>query len=577
MDINVHYYTDQWNDLTPRVKNFKIEDYGINRIPEATITLLGKASDLSGFLTNPRKIIRIRANPAAWQNLFYGMVDNPFHKALLGTPTDMRVVSLDLFHVMNRLARDTITFDYYRLQSALTPLTDENAWTYREMIEDFLQYPDSVLTGCQGTGYHFNAANDPNGIDHIIDTCSSWSENSLLEALRIACDRIGYDGYLDVPTEFEYYVKVFPYNKSPVATLSAPYIKEPKYEGGSAMDIGNIIFVWGGVDKGVPADGDRWTEYGYAKYNPKAWTVTPSSGTMTITDANNTNFGDYAVNNKCVKALFNAPAQNNSFYFDLDITKTAEANVDCLNRCTQLGFYFYLLLDANYKLKASIHLVDDDGHSIFYPIMKDENQGLLLQRHTVYQMSVPVGEEIYGNGFANVWIYNSPFTTFDWEHVRKFRLYIYRVLGDPLATMGVEIDGLMFTGGYSIEPFKWYSATLNPPKYDNSSIQSYEAGVYHHHDSNISSFEQAQSEGTRLLANLKNPIPKMTLTKVLPTTQIRPSNVVTVSGVDWRVYGVTYEWSTKTKEVHATYDLIGKTSPLPPLWTEENELRYLIK
>ena len=80
-----------------------------------------------------------------------------------------------------------------------------------------------------------------------------------------------------------------------------------------------------------------------------------------------------------------------------------------------------------------------------------------------------------------------------------------------------------------------------------------------------------------MVANLQNPIPKLTLTKILPTTQLYPSNVVTVSGVDYRVYGVIYEWDTAKKDVHATYKLVGKTSPMPPIWTEQNEMRYLIK
>lgn len=168
-------------------------------------------------------------------------------------------------------------------------------------------------------------------------------------------------------------------------------------------------------------------------------------------------------------------------------------------------------------------------------------------------------------------------TTFDWEHVEKAYFTLGKFGGSTVSSWSLELDGIIFIGGMKIKPFEEYSETLNPPAKDQTSINQYDIHPYPQNDTQISSFEQAQAEGARILANLKNPIPRLTLTKLAPTTQYHPSNVVTISGVDYRITKMTYEWASKKKECHVTYKVIGKTNPLPPIWTEQNELRYLVK
>lgn len=602
-DVSFHYYNAGWQDLTSHLKNFKIEEYGIQRVPQATVTLFGKASDLTAFLASPYKLTRIRAKPVdTWQTLFYGYVDNPFHKALLGMLTDMRVVSLDCFGGLARLATDFITFDYYKLQSAITPLADENAWTYRKMIQDFLDYPDSTRdgTGLSGTGFTVVADNDPDGIDHIIDGSCSWSRQSLLDAIRTTCDQIGYDGYCEFG-ESVANIHLYPFDKASSGYLYAPYVKEPEYEGGSLNDIANVIFVWGGIDEGVPHDCDRWTEFGYGKYNPKAWSATSSpTDDVTISDTNNDNFHtatvDYGVNEKSVKFLCNT-SNAQWIHSILDLTQTAEGLIDCLNRCKYLTFNIFPYTPSYYGF-IIVALEDSNGNMIECAcIQENKSQNVALfesgEPKTIQlDVGVAINDEyplsffysiydLMNDGKAraagNKWYYHSGDTTFDWEHVKKIHFHFGQNGFPNLDDWSFELDGLYFIGGYRIEPFQSYSATLNPPAVDATSISQYGIHPFHYQNAQITSFEQAQAEGARLLNNLKDTIPRMTLSKLLPTTQFRPSNVVTVTGVDYRIANITYEWDTKTKEVHATYKIVGKTNPLPPIWTEQNELRYLVK
>jgi hypothetical protein len=142
-------------------------------------------------------------------------------------------------------------------------------------------------------------------------------------------------------------------------------------------------------------------------------------------------------------------------------------------------------------------------------------------------------------------------------------------------TWGHYIDGLQFGGGLKIDPFLWPS--LNPPATDGTSISTYGVHPFMHEDSQITSFEQAQAEASRLLTNLKNPIPTLTCVKKDYATLLYPSNVVTVGGVDYRIASLVYDWRSSDKSMHTQFNLTPKTSPLPPLWTQENVMRYFVK
>jgi hypothetical protein len=591
-DISVQYYKDEeWVSLVANLLKFKVEDYGINRVPQATLSMFGKASDLSDYLTAPYQLMRIRANPSSWQTLFYGYVDNPRHKALRGTLTDIRRLSLDCFGWQQRLVNDTVTFDYYALQSALLPKTDSAIWTFREVMEDFLEYPDTRAYGALEYDIPLSiiASNDTDGIDHAVDASCSFNRNTIFEAIRTICDRIGYDGKYNMTDEFVMQLYLYPFDKSPVTTLSNPYIKEPEYEGGSLDDIVNIIYVTGGIDAGVPSDGDRWTEYAATKYDPAIWSATRTGDTPTVTDVDNDTIftnENLAANNKCIKVTTTG-STNQHLHTFLDLTNTEAGSIDALNRVTKLIFSLKVHVnDETPRLRSwymNLFLVDSSDNKILYRYQHSTaineaelfptNPALGIEFEKAFYLDIGAGILISDNKDLAVWSHETG-TTFDWEHIVTFEIQLSsKGVMESDTVWGIYLDGLQFVGGYRIDP----SNPLNPPIIDGTSITAHGIHPYSHIDNQINSFEQAQAEGTRLVANLKNPISKLTLTKELPTTQLYPSNVVTVSGVDYRVYGVIYEWDTAWKDVHATYKLVGKTSPLPPIWTEQNEMRYLIK
>lgn len=577
-DISIHYYNNGWQDLTAYAKNFKIEDYGITKVPTVTVTLEGLASNLSTFMANMHRLIRIRANQSGWQTLFYGYVDNPFLKTFLGMSTDMRKISLDCVGAMQRLAVDNITFDYYKLQSAITPLADANAWTFRKMIQDFLTYPDSEYD----TGFDVVAAIDANGIDHIIDASCSWNKHSLLDAVRTVCDRIGYDGYLTGNDVDPFELRLFPFNKASTFTLAPPFVKEPEYDGGSLNDMANIIKVWGGVDAGIPSDGDRWTEWAMAKYSPAIWSAARSGATTNVIDINNTVFTDVLrVNTKCLEV--NTTGSLNAFLLiELHIPNTEYEEIDAKNRMQQLVFNIMFFKSfGTAAFDVIVFLTDSSNNKIKYRPMQQGGLGI-YEVGTEVALQIPLNTTQilsagwFGNVGINNWYYHDG-TTFDWEHVVKMEIQI-QSLPAPTAEQlwGVYIDGVQFIGGKSIDPFQ--EPTLNPPIKSQDSINQYGVHYLPYQDTTISSFEQAQTEGARLLNNLKNPIPMLTISKQpIPTTQLYPSNVVTVLGVDYRIQSIIYEWDSNVKDVTATYKLVSKTSPLPPIWTIMNELRYLVK
>lgn len=602
-DIDVSYYDGaSWNDLSDYVTRFQIEESGIQKISTAMVNFRTTArSNLSSYLTNPYRLTRIRANNGGWQTLFYGYVNKPYLKTISGTISEKNKLSLDLNSFSARLAADTITYDFYALQSAITPYTTESI-SFKEMLQSLIDYPDSYdpVDFPYGAGFTVVAAADPLGIDRIIDGVSNWDNQTLFEAIRLTAEHLGMDGYYylaDEETAPE--VRLYPYSKASAYTLTAPFIGEPTWEGGALDDISNKVFLEGGVDSGVPSDNDRWTEWGYTKYSPVAWSATSDYGSMTITDLNlRAEIGALATTNsqKAIRFLVDS-GSNGYIYAVLDISRTQEASVDCLNRCSTLSFNLYP--DVNVSgMALIITLQDSGGHTIDYAVLRDnvETQVSFFDGGEAVNINVPVGSDqaIYATptlpflfelieqandskakAMGNKWYYRTGSTTFDWEHVTKCHINCARFQygGDVATYWAFEIDEMIFFGGQKIDFFN----ALNPPLSDSTSINTYGMHVYKHTDSTISSFEQATAEKTRLLANLAYPIDTLRVKKYAPTTQLYPSNVVTVNAVDYRIANISYEWMSKNKNLTAEYNLVEKTIPLPPIWTMQNELRYLIK
>lgn len=604
-DVAIHYYdatAETWVDLTDLSTAFHTEDWGIQKVGSATVNLEGARSDFTDYLSNPHRLIRIQAKPAAsYQNLFFGYVDEAYVKTLPGTIVEQSKISLDCLSFEARLAQDYITFNYYDLMSAEYPHVSASSWTFRKMLNDLLAYPDSrdgrAATGfAYGTGFTVDAATDASGIDRVIDGTGNWDNQTLFEAVRLACEHIGYDGYYNISSNLTTTTaKLYPFNKASIATLTNPFIGEPEYRSGSLADVANIIFVEGGVDRGIPSDGDRWTEYAATKYSPAIWTATHTGASPTVEDVDNTVFQEeYRANSKCIK-VSTTGSTNQHLHILLNVANTSEGSIDAVNRISSLIMALKTFTSGGHSstdlFYMNLFLYDGSGNKLLYRVGQKAFFifGLdTLPYHNFdfeeqIQLSIGAYTEIKtGEGIFDRWVYSTG-TTFDWEHVTAFEIQLSRqeAIVDASKTWGVYIDALQFGGGAEINQFH----ASNPPATDASSISSYGVHPYKHVDSQISSFELAQAEAARVLNNLHTPIPTLNVSKIYGTdsygttwsTQLRPSNVVTCQSVDWRVLNVCYDWKSKQKLVAASYKMVGKTSALPPIWSYDNALRYLMK
>ena len=623
-NISIHYYdadTSAWVDLTSYATAFHTEDWGIQKVGSATINLEGTRSNFSSFLTNPYRLMRVQVTPnVSAQNIFYGYIDVPNIKTIAGTITERVKLSLDCLSFESRLAQDYVTFNFYDLMSAAYPHVSEDSWSFRKMINYFLAYPDSrdnpedgrAITGFEyGTGFTVDAAEDLTGIDRVIDGTGNWDNQTLFEAIRLSAEHIGYDGYYNMADDLSATtVKLYPFNKPSTDTLTAPFIGEPEWIGGSLADVANIVFVKGSVDRGIPSDGDRFTEYGVSKYNPVIWTGWSSNGTTTVSDQDNTQFivdegldteVNYGANAKCVRAHC-SDGSSGWMTLCLNLSNTEFGSIDALKRCSQIDFTLRPSSTASSaRVQLKIQLSDINDQVIEYLCARSsfsEDEYLFpVNKPTIF--SIPIGQdistdelEILGTGFwshishprrGNVWRYYNYTSNFDWEHIKKMFISVgHLFLSGSASEWYFDVDGLQFVGGLEISEYN----PLNPPAVDSASINKYGVHPYKHTDSQINSFEQAQAEAARILNNLHEPIPTLQVRKLYGTdsygttwaTQLRPSNVATCQTVDYRLNSVFYDWnSTKGKRVEATYNLVGKTSPLPPIWTYDNALRYLMK
>lgn len=600
-DVKVeHYSGEAWTDFTPYLIGFNVTDHNINTVPHASLLLFGDRSDFDEYLNMPYRLIRIQTRPeSVWQPIFYGYVSHPLTRKIAGTHSTINKIklSLDCVGAANRLTKDYVSFDYYKLQSAISPhVGSENNWTYRRMIEDMLSNPDSG----EDTGFVLHADVNEVGIDANIDRSCSWDRQTILEAVRIVCDRIGYDGYyaFDDTHTPGLYLQKYDDDQTVVAALDPPFINEPEYNYGDINDVFNHIYVWGGVDKGVPSDGDKWTEYGVEKYDPTIWSGETDSndGTVTPSDVDNTDFAeDYRVNNKAIKFLHTGWSGIRIYGSARKIVTRAALNianagltVDAANRISAINFNIHLFgggEDAAGAKYGSLYAIDNSGNVIKYAnVIALTNPTSASSFICDLAISVELGGNIAlaeagTDGRFGMWQYVSG-ADFNWADIRTLKIEVdtHFATATPAGEVGFTIDGLQFVGGYPIEPFQPYSTLLNRPVTDEVSKGYYGVSVLHHQDTLLTSFEQAQTEGQRLLNNLAYPHGTLTIQKGdVATTLLKPSMYVTVEGLKQRIADIQYDWHVKDKKVKVTYTLVDPAQPLPPIWTTQNELKRAIK
>lgn len=571
-------------DVSSKVQSFRVEDTGISRVSSAVVVLFGKNSVI-GDVADYHDEIKVNITPESSQyNIFGGWIWN-YRKTLVRPPDYIRL-TLDCRGIGQRLADDTITFDYWKAQMAINPMSDpDKAWTFRKVINDFLAIPDSGYD----TGFTVDAATGGN-IDNIIDASCSFERQTLLDAIRMICDRIGYDGYIDTDAELNKKVFLRPYDKSSTATVTTPYI-EFEWDSGSLDDVFNYILVWGGVDEGVPKF-DRFTEYGVSKYSPAIWTVSGNcGGTLSIEDVSNTDFGEFAVNDMAVKASVTDPT-NKQEYLEATLYPAANANsgistFDCENRLTSLNFYIVANADsvAGLYSPAVIKLEDTSGNVIrrFFTGEEWKPKQPSFVNGKVYLITFGVGKEEtikdYTDSWIPHWMYVSG-SSFDWKNVSKITIAM-RPWNMYAGNWSFQIDGFHFVGGLEIDPFAEYADELCPPKYDSTSIDNHGVHLLHHQDTLLDDFDIANNEGDRVLGNLKNPVPTIKFTIPAWSSLLRPSDVITVQSPifngDVRIISCEYRWESRTKRIRQTITATSKLNPLPPYWSWEPTLRYLVK
>jgi hypothetical protein len=602
------YNGTTWENLTPHVIYVDSNETGVTRISNCTINFEGLRSDLDSLVSNPYRLLRFKFKDPNnnWHTPFFGYINQPHLKTTAGTIEARVKGSLDCLNFSALLDADYCTFDYWKLQSAINPQTSSDvAWTYRKMLGDILLYPDSRRLGANpdpdmtAIDFTIEADIDADGLDHVIDSSCTWSQQTIFDVFRTVFDRVGYDGYYTCASESATpKVKVAKFDKAISAVFTAPYLGEPEYVGGALDTVRNRIYVWGGVDSGVPSDGDRWTEYAANKYTPHIWygeTGPTTDGTVTPYDVSNeTIFTQNIAYKTGAKCLYFDHTDYNGHASGLTTVVSSVAKlallftetqiIDASNRFTSVSFFLKVEgggESATHTKIGYLHLVDVDNNEIVYGQIF-----YIAQPHGIndfvkeYLIQVPLNEDINGNYTVNPnnnWVYYNGSTTFDWSNILalKVRIDTYFASNKP-AQLKFYIDGLQFVGGLAIEPFKPYSAELNPPHYDSASKATHGLYVMHHQNSAISSFEQAYAEGERLLTNLKNPIPTLSFCKV-PTQLLWPGQVVSVDGSLQRLKSINYQWMNSDKKLRAKYQSVPRLSQLPPIWTEENMQKYLIK
>jgi len=227
--------TPAWVQIQSDASHFRIKDAGVLKIPTATVHLLNPANLPAQF-----ELLRIQADVRGSQDMpFYGTVAQVIRRPISGTISD-KTFQLTCYGLEKRLKRDTISWEYEKEQSA-----HGDMWTFKSMIEDTLALGDS--------GYPTNITLDTDAGDitnSVYGDCN-FKRQTMLDAIRIVAETIGYDGYvwIDGSTAKLKFVGLGTLASSPATTLNDPFIGTPTLTR-DIDEIRNYILVWGGT--GIP-------------------------------------------------------------------------------------------------------------------------------------------------------------------------------------------------------------------------------------------------------------------------------------------------------------------------------------
>lgn len=515
-----------WTEITDDTKLIEVDCGNIAKLSYARIVLNNKNGQYTsgaGEILNG-KYLKIDADvrePSDPDNIFWGKI---YRKRGKQKGRKNPLLALHCFGLDKKLMEDTITRDYRE------EYLDGDDLTMQTVIEDMFANPDS------GENTNFVLETD-GGLITSTPPLDNFRRTELLKAIQNIADNIGYDGYFymngNVPTL--YLKAIGTVNPSPAVTLADPFIEiNPTFD---IENVGNHIFAWGDIDIGFPSTKDEWTE------NDILTDWAAGSGDTRAVDTVNYFYGAKSVkltdtdDNNMIEGTFTLPET-------LDLTN---------------GRFYYMSFMLRYELTQTLRslfppqitLTDSSGNKIKHlggtPTSK---HGIWNNyRRPIYHV------EIYDTTKDGEWFYDTG-SSFNWNlvSINFVTIGTFDITPDVM-----NIDGLYFIGGLRIDPFKY--PVLNPPKYDQPSIDAFGRMVMHVDDPLIRSFNQAQDVATYVLAANKNEM-KLVKCKKSAYTWLKANQNVTLTHSPWAISGtwrtihVHHDWSVKTQVLRTTTELV---------------------
>lgn len=563
-DIWIQWYDSGvpgWKNLFPKTHQWITRDGGLRKSPLAEVVLVNP-SELPSYYD----LFRINADIRGVQDqVFYGRVFD-VEKGFVPGRKKIGVLITALGLEGAKLNRDTITRKYQDEQDARKP---ETKWTFKDMIIDFLDVPDSGYSvwdvpGGQTKAYRLDTDSGP--ITNAIYGGMNFGQQSLLDAFRRIAEFLAYDGYVYIDPSTDKarvkFVQVGTLGASPSVTLQEPFLGFVWK--GTIRPVKNYILVKGGADIGLPHDKDKWTERGYSKYTPKIWS--PYDSGDTVSDDNTAN--RVKINEYSLK--LHSPDYTAHMGCILNLPNAGHSSLDLKNRYTFTNFYVYPILSTTIigRFISSLRLKDTSNKYIHQVLGTIKNN---RWHHTNFIS--PLETEIFdkyrgpGSWYGDI--------DFNPSAVNEATLLFYA--GSAMVPNSFQkgskcagdvwIDEFYFEGGREIIPTV---DGLNPPVKDQTSIDSYGVSLHWLIDQDINSFDMAQYEGQRFRDTLKDPMETVELSKK-GYTWVRPTQTVTlnvprigISSETWRPLEVTRRWSKRFPKIITDFELVKQSVRTPP-------------
>lgn len=525
------YHSGAWQDFTDKAISFEINGAGLLKPAVATIDVknignIFTAGSLN-FVNGSDARIRVNVRDQVEQ-IFGGKL---YRKEGNVKPTkDVKYITLTGKASIHRLNHDTVT----RTPAYSNYFTDT---FIKDAIIDALANPDSGIN----SGFTLNT---DGGIITTTRCPNDPKEQPLLDFIRDCLEEINYDGWCAHDSKNIYIYPVGSQTTNPLLTLVHPFANVKTVT--HIENIANHILVWGDRDRGIPIDGDMWTEHSIDKY--ACWTAVDPTRTVVADSQTQVMYGEWNISLR-----------------PFDTTK------GWIEAVCDLRVGKYSLIDARTRfdyLKSSVYR-DMARNNIGYWILEDKNADKIAWKipygpldqdgRSDLEMGIGDGTEINPTETADKWYYYGGSTVFDWSDIRKFYLrWTVSATGAPM--WFVYLDGLRFSGQFPIDPLLY--PILNPPAKDTNAVLY--PVIYHHH-TNVTSFEDAQIEGQRILALLKEKFTKYTISLKYCRPWIKFSQTgkltlpeYNISNEDWIIANIRHAWKSKGNRLRTLIDVIPK-------------------